>query len=282
MVDLHLHSTASDGLLAPAAVVQYARAAGLAAIALTDHDTLEGIPAARGEGERLGMRVVAGCEFSVAAPWGEMHLLGYFLEPGDPAVEPLLTACRADRVRRAEQMVARLQAAGCALRWEALQEEVGTAWASIGRPHVARALVAGGMVGSVDEAFQRYLGRGRAAFVEKTLPSLEQVAEAVHRAGGLTAAAHLGGRATRRVLENFRQRGLDGIEVRHPSHSPDLQGRLEGFAQSLGLLMSGGSDWHGDPEGGDGHAAIGSQAVPAAWLEGLDTARARGASRASG
>ncbi|HEX3274811.1 MAG TPA: PHP domain-containing protein [Gemmatimonadales bacterium] len=264
-VDLHVHSTASDGSLTPAAVVERARLAGLSAIALTDHDTVAGVPAAIAAGEALGVRVVGGCEFSCAAPWGEMHVLGYFLPADSAELEDFLERRRADRVRRGREMVSRLQALGVQLDFEdVLRQAKGGA---VGRPHVARAIVRSGAATDIHQAFDHYLGRGRPAYVDKILPSLREVAELVHGVGGIVSAAHLKDRATRAVLERFREDGLDAVEVRHPSHSPEQRARLTGLANALRLGRSGGSDWHGDQLTDTDHATIGSQQVPAEWLE---------------
>ncbi|MGH7518784.1 MAG: PHP domain-containing protein [Gemmatimonadales bacterium] len=270
-VDLHVHSSASDGAFPPAIVVGRAAAAGLKAVALTDHDTLAGVPAAIKAGEQLGVRVVSGCEFSVAAPWGEMHVLGYFLPPGSETLERFLADCRADRERRGRAMVARLHRVGVALGDEdVLAEAEGGA---IGRPHVARALVRRGHVATVGEAFDRYLARGKPAFVDKTLPTFAAVATLVHQVGGIVSAAHLKERGTRAVLRQLRSQGLDAVETRHPSHDPDQRSRLTDHALELGLLRTGGSDWHGGSIGDEGHGTIGSEDVPLEWLERIETAR---------
>lgn len=270
-VDLHLHSSASDGAFPPATVVRRAAAAGVAAVALTDHDTLAGVPAAIEAGAHVGLRVVSGCEFSVAAPWGEMHVLGYFLPPGSVALERFLADCRADRERRGRAMVERLHRVGVALGEEdVLAEAVGGA---IGRPHVARALVRRGHVSTVGEAFDRYLARGRPAFVDKTLPTFAAVAALVHQVGGIVAAAHLKERGTRTLLQNLRSQGLDAVETRHPSHDPDQRARLTDLALELGLLRTGGSDWHGESIGDEDHGTIGSEHVPITWLERIEAAR---------
>ncbi len=272
-VDLHVHSTASDGSLAPAAVVARARAAGLDAIALTDHDSLAGIPAALEAGAAAGLRVIAGCEFSVAASWGEMHVLGYFLPSGDPSLESFLQRCRDDRRRRAEEMVVRLRRSGAALTLDdVLRESAGGA---IGRPHVARALVRRGIVAGIDTAFERFLRHGRPAFVAKRLPAFAEVAGLVHAVGGLVAVAHLKERGTRKRLAGFKAQGLDAVETRHPSHDPETRARLTDLALELDLLRTGGSDWHGDPAPpATSHASLGSQQVPLAWLDLLDARRA--------
>jgi 3',5'-nucleoside bisphosphate phosphatase len=271
-IDLHVHSTASDGSLPPERVVKRAAGAGLRAIALTDHDTLAGIPEALAAGEQYGVRVVGGCEFSAASPWGEMHILGYFLPAVSPELNEFLERCRADRVRRAQEMVQHLQRLGVDLSFESVLQESGGG--AVGRPHVARAIVRHGGAVDLGDAFDRFLGRGRPAFVEKTLPEFRKIAELVHAAGGLVSVAHLKERGTRAFIERLKGEGLDAVETRHPSHDPDLRARLTDFTLQLGLLRTGGSDWHGDPEPGVTHGSIGSQYVPLEWLERLDDLRA--------
>ena len=271
MIDLHCHSTASDGLLPPAEVVRAAATAGLAAIALTDHDTTAGLGAARDAGRDLGVRVVGGCEFSVAAPWGEMHLLGYFIEPGDPAIEAFLVEARSMREDRGGAMLDRLHALGIPVDpAELVREADGGA---IGRPHVARILHRLGHVPTVQAAFDRYIGRGRPAFVDKVLPSLASLAALVHRRGGVVSAAHLKGHGTLQVLERLQAEGLDAVEVRHPSHDGDRVAILTEAALALGLGRSGGSDWHGEVDSRGTHATLGSQRVPDAWLADLEARR---------
>ena len=271
-VDLHCHSTASDGEYPPADVARRAQAAGLAAIALTDHDTTGGVPEATRAGEALGLRVVSGCEFSVKAPWGELHLLGYFLPPGHARLEEFLAGTRAARHRRAEQIVGHLRRLGVMIE---LADIVRVAdGGAVGRPHVARVLVQRGVSVDMNDAFARYLGRGRPAYVEKPLPTLQQVADLVHAVGGIAVAAHLGDHGTEGQIRQFQEQGLDGLEVRHPSHSPGAERRLTGIAQRLGLAISGGSDWHGDMELGDSHAPLGGLDIPLDWLEKLEERRA--------
>jgi len=267
-----VHSTASDGSLQPEVVVERALKAGLAGIALTDHDTVAGVPAAETAGERLGIRVVGGCEFSSAAPWGEMHVLGYFLPSHSAELESFLERCRADRIRRAREMVSRLQGLGVGLEFEdVLLQSKG---AAVGRPHVARAIVRKGSATHVSDAFDRYIGRGRPAFVDKRLPTFREIADLVHSVRGIVSVAHLKERGTRSFLERLQREGLDAIETRHPSHDPDLRARLTDIALRLGLLRTGGSDWHGDPEPGETHGSLGSQQVPLEWLERLEELRA--------
>lgn len=265
---MHCHSTASDGECPPEEVAQRAHAAGLTAFALTDHDTIAGVRIAAGAAAALGVRVVAGCEFSVRAPWGELHLLGYFLPPDDARLEGFLTETRAARQRRGEQIVARLQGLGIPLSLEAVHAKARGG--ALGRPHVARALVECDAADDINDAFARYLGRGRPAYVEKPLPTLGEVAALVHAVGGLTVAAHLGDHGTEGQIRQFQEHGLDGLEVRHPSHPPTVEARLTRIAGRLGLAVSGGSDWHGDTEFGNAHAPLGGMRVPAEWLDQLE------------
>jgi predicted metal-dependent phosphoesterase TrpH len=201
-----------------------------------------------------------------------MHVLGYFLPPDSPQLDAFLQRCRADRVRRAEEMVQHLRRLGVDLSFESvLQESAGGA---VGRPHVARAIVRHGGAIDLGDAFDRFLGRGRPAFVEKTLPQFRAITELVHGVGGLVSVAHLKERGTRAFIQRLKGEGLDAVETRHPSHDPDLRARLTDIALELRLLRTGGSDWHGDPEPGVTHGTIGSQSVPIEWLERLDEYRA--------
>jgi predicted metal-dependent phosphoesterase TrpH len=148
-----------------------------------------------------------------------------------------------------------------------------TGEAAMGRPHLARMLVKHGKVSTVEDAFQQWLGRGRPAYVEKVLPTFREVADLVHSVDGIVSAAHLKERGTRAALTGFQAEGLDAVEIRHPGHTPETRARLTALATTLGLLVTGGSDWHGE-EGIEGsHAMLGSQSVPGEWLEAMDRYR---------
>jgi predicted metal-dependent phosphoesterase TrpH len=253
-------------------VVRRARAAGLAAIALTDHDTMDGVPAALREGARIGVRVVSGCEFSVDAAWGEMHVLGYFLPPDADELLRFLTGARAMRLDRARRMVEHLQAWGADISLDDVLREADSG--AVGRPHVARALVRHGTVASVGAAFDEFLGVGRRAYEPKVLPAFAEVAALVHRAGGIVSAAHLRDRATRPTLARLREEGLDAVEVRHPRHTPEIARTIEAHARALALARTGGTDWHGD--GDTEHVEpLGAFAVPLEWLDEMEV-RAEG------
>lgn len=252
-------------------VVARASDAGLAAIALTDHDTTAGVAEAEAAGAKLGLRVISGCEFSVRAPWGELHLLGYFLPATHEPLQQFLAETRAARIRRGEQMVERLQRIGIEISVAQITAVAGGG--ALGRPHVARALVERGVTVTISEAFHRFLRRGRPAYVEKPLPPLQRVTALIHAAGGLAVAAHLRGHGDEPTVRRLRDEGVDGIEVRHPSHEHEDERRLMDIAERLDLAVTGGSDWHGDEDTGTAHAGLGDLDVPVEWLEALERRR---------
>jgi predicted metal-dependent phosphoesterase TrpH len=263
-VDLHTHSTASDGILAPEKVIEAAQRCGLAAIALTDHDTINGITAARSAGERLGVRVIAGVELSAFQDDHEVHLLALHLSQLE-SLEKRLGELRALRHVRAANIVEKLNALGIELTLdEVLKQSNGGA---VGRPHVARALIARGVVHDFRDAFMRYLGNAGAAFVPKARLSIEDAIGIAHEAGGLAVWAHPGDGGRRERLEPLVAAGLDGLEVKHPSHSAEDVKRLQALAEFFGLVQSGGSDWHG---ASDGPRRLGNMNVPIDWLEKQD------------
>ena len=263
-VDLHTHSTASDGTLPPERVVEAAKRCNLAAIARTDHDSIAGVAAARATGDRLGIRVVAGCELSAFQDEHEVHLLALHLTRID-ALERRLLELRSLRHERAQKIVDKLNALGVAITLdEVLQQAKGGA---VGRPHVARALIGRGAVVDFKDAFFRYLGSGGAAFVPKARLSIDEAIDIVHEAGGLAVWAHPAEGGHRERLEPLVNAGLDGVEVKHPSHSAEDMKRLEALAEFFGLVVSGGSDWHG---ASDGPRKLGNMNVPASWLEKQD------------
>jgi predicted metal-dependent phosphoesterase TrpH len=259
-----MHSTASDGVLAPAAVVAAARAAGLSAIALTDHDTLEGVAEARTAGDALGVRVIAGVELSAHEGDRELHVLGLHVTRLG-SLEERLVALRATRRTRAALIVEKLRALGFPIDLEAVWREAGDG--AVGRPHVARVLIANGWAKDHRDAFDRLIGSGRPAYVPKQRLPLAEAVQMLHEAGGLAIIAHPGADGSRSRLELLKRIGFDGVEVRHPSHTVEDIARLGTLADYLGLVPSGGSDWHGAAEG---PRTIGNMRVPNAWLERQD------------
>ncbi len=272
-VDLQTHSTASDGALPPARVVEEAARVGLVAIALTDHDTMAGLAEAAEVGARLGVRIVNGVELSTVFRRQELHLLGLHLRDFGP-LEAMLADYRVARRARAEQIVARLVSLGVTITMDDVERQA--TGPAIGRPHVARALVARGAVADLRQAFDKWLGSGRPAFVDKKRLEVADGIAAIHAAGGLAVWAHPGRDGTKDALRGLADLGLDGVEVFHPGHTPDDRLRIAKLADELGLLKSGGSDWHGQF---DGPRQLGNQQVPAAWLAAQD---ARVAARAAG
>ena len=259
-VDLHTHSTASDGSRTPADVVSEARRAGLVAVALTDHDTVAGLEDARTAGREQGVRVISGVELSAVEDDTETHVLGLHL--ADTAMlERDLAGLRAMRLARAERIVSRLNELGVRIEFADVLEQA--AGGAVGRPHIARALMSHGWATDVRDAFDRYLGNGRAAFVPKDRLAVTDAIAMIHRAGGLAVLAHPGATGTRQRIEALAKAGLDGVEVRHPSHGAEDVARLTALVEYFGLVPSGGSDWHGAT---DGHRVLGMMRVPAAWV----------------
>jgi predicted metal-dependent phosphoesterase TrpH len=263
-VDLHTHSTASDGTLPPERVIEEAESCGLAALALTDHDTIDGVRPAREAAARAGIRVIAGVELSAYDQDEEVHLLALHLSQLE-SLEKRLTDLRVSRYARAGRIVDRLNELGIPLTLdEVLQQSNGGA---VGRPHVARAMIARGVVSDFRDAFTRYLGAKGSAFVPKDRLSVEDAIAIAHEAGAIAIWAHPGDGGRRERLEPLVALGLDGVEVRHPSHSSEDTKRLQALTDFFGLVPSGGSDWHGAM---DGPRRLGMMNVPIDWLEKQD------------
>lgn len=263
-VDLHAHSTASDGSRSPTAVVSAAKAAGLAAIALTDHDTMDGVAEALAAADEIGLRVVPGVELSAIEEDREVHLLGLHIQR-QSAIEDSLRAFREHRHERAMQIVAKLNELGVSVSFDDVLARAGDA--AIGRPHLARVLIEGGWARDSRDAFDRYLGAGRPAYVPKHRLSVGDAIALVHAGGGLAVLAHPGTEGRRDVIARFVALGLDGLEVRHPGHSAEDIKRLGALTEFFRLVPSGGSDWHGANEGS---RVLGVMRVPASWLEQQD------------
>lgn len=268
-VDLHSHSTASDGAVSPTVAVQTAHRAGIAALALTDHDTIAGIAEAEAAAAGLGLRLVVGAELSAHDGDREIHLLALHLARRE-VIERALARFRQQRVARAEEIVRLLQGQGVDVTFDAVL--AAAAGGAVGRPHVARAMIAAGAVRDHREAFDRYLAAGRPAFVDKAYLPMGDAIALVHEAGGLAVFAHPGSDGTRERVERLRAQGLDGLEVLHPSHGAADVGRLGALVDHFGMVRSGGSDWHGASEG---PRTLGAMRVPMAWLEAQDAVVAR-------
>ncbi len=260
-VDLHSHTTASDGRATPDELIALAKAADLQAVAITDHDTLDGLPDAQRAADLAGVTLVPGIELSTIDGTREIHLLGLHLA-STAALASQLVAVQAARVDRAAEMVVRLNKLGMPVTMEMVQHEA--AGGAVGRPHVARALVAGGWVRDVRDAFDRFLGDGKSANVGKLRIELADGIALIHDAGGVAVWAHPQGEGNKERIGRFAELGLDGVEVRHPSHSSEDLARLATLCEHFGLLKSGGSDWHGAM---DGFRPLGCMHVPAPWMD---------------
>lgn len=275
-VDLQTHTTASDGALAPALVVEAAHRAALVAIAITDHDSVDGIAEARDAGIRLGVRIVPGVELSTHVDDEELHLLGLHLADLE-SMRSALAELREGRIDRAERIVGMLNRSGVPVTMDAVLREAGGG--AVGRPHVARAMIAGGWARDFREAFDKWLGWGRPAYMPKARFDVADGIALVHNAGGLAVWAHPGELATPARVQRLAGVGLDGVEVLHPSHPPYLSQKLFDTVEKAGLLPSGGSDWHGTLEGS---RRLGGQLVPRAWLDWQDARVERQRAAASG
>lgn len=270
-IDLHTHSTASDGSEAPEAVVALAERNAVRVLALTDHDSLDGIPAAAERAREAGIRLLTGVELSVQEEGSDVHLLAYGFDPEEPALRQAIARYRDSRRDRARKILSRLK--GLGIRISLDDVEAIAHGGAIGRPHVAEALLRDGHVDSFNEAFQRFLGHHAPAYVPKTAVSLEEATGFVREAGGVTVLAHPGTLNRDHHIPTWARRGLDGIEVWHSKHDAAAVARYQGYAQLHGLLMTGGSDYHGERTPA---VTVGSVAVPESILAPLDEAlRAR-------
>jgi len=246
-IDLHTHSTASDGTLSPTELMRAAKAAGLSAIALTDHDTFEGLPEAREEAQKQGVELVPGCELSLDYGGLPTHLLALFVDERPGHVVSELTRVRKARATRNETMLEKLKAVGVHLKREDVERHASGV---VGRPHMAQAMLAAGVVRSFEEAFTRFLGVGGLAYVPKAKLTPSEAIGAIHADGGLAVLAHpyLLSQQPRQIeamLTDLKGLGLDGVETYYTEHSDKYTALIASLAERLGLLMSGGSDFHG-------------------------------------
>jgi predicted metal-dependent phosphoesterase TrpH len=279
-VDLHTHTTASDGLHAPEENVRMAREAGLAAVAITDHDTVAGLPAAYREGARLGVTVVAGVEISTVANGQDIHVLGYDMNLEDSLFLERLGELRSVRRRRNDLMLERLRELGIPIRREeveAIQAERQAAADrqadSMGRPHIADWLIRGGYVADLREAFDRYLGKGGQAYVNPPRIHPAEAIRWIHEAGGCAVLAHPGLYGDDPLVEELIRTGLDGIEALHSDHTPEQEERYRRMAKQAGLVVTGGSDFHGARQGEMFHGPVGNRRVGIEALEQLQLRR---------
>ena len=271
MIDLHLHTTASDGALPPADLVARAAAAGLTTIAVTDHDTVGGLHDAAAAATAAGVRLIPGIEITAVEDDRDTHVLGYFVDPETPALASFLVRQRADRIRRVQEMAERLAALGAPIDPEPLIARGLEEGRSVGRPHVAAALLALGHVRSWDEAFERFLEKGKPAFVPRCGAPAAEVVRIIHTAGGVASLAHPGLTRVDALIPLLASAGLDAIEAAHADHDPDTEARYRALALSLRLAVTAGSDFHGDH--GRHPAALGRIVMTPAELARLEERR---------
>ncbi|MBI4429583.1 MAG: PHP domain-containing protein [Ignavibacteriales bacterium] len=266
--DLHLHTTFSDGALTPQELVKKAQAAGLKAIAITDHDHVGALEEAVDWGKTYGVEVISGLELSATFGEKDIHILAYFFDPTDKNLLEYLEVFRKERLRRAERIVEKLNKINIPITLDSVLKKAGEG--SIGRPHIANALLDKGLTGTYHEAFTKYIGTNGPAYEKKFQLSPEEAMRLVTSSGGLSFLAHPGNYTTDAELLDLIRKGMDGIEVVHPSHSESRQEYYRGVVNQYFLLESGGSDYHGGKKNDD--YAFGAFSVP---LHVVETMRSR-------
>ncbi len=274
IIDLHTHTTASDGVHAPAQLVQLAQKAGLQVLGVADHDSTEGLAEAAAEAQKRNIELVPGIEINTDLPRGEAHILGYYFRPEDPTLQARLAELRDGRIRRATAMLDRLADLGVPVQWESVQALARGG--VVGRPHVAQALAAAGHVRDKDEAFKRYIRRDGPAYVSREGMTAEEAIALIVQAGGVAALAHprvfspegtqLVALDLETLLPPMVDAGLGGLECYYTRYRKETTEELLGVAERFGLIAVGGSDFHG---GSGWHAALGEVEVPVAVFEGL-------------
>ncbi len=275
-LDLHLHTTFSDGSQTPTEVLEMAHKVGVTALAITDHDIVDGLPEAFEAGERLGIEVIPGVEISTEFNGSELHVLGYYLDRNDSVLLKRMQLLRNSRDTRNPLIVQKLQELGLDITYEEVKAVAGEG--SVGRPHIARVLMDKGVVQTSKEAFNKYLADGKAAHVPRDLPSPEEAVRWIREAKGIPVMAHplwvkASGDAFITLCEELKVAGLGGMEVHYSTHTPQQTKDFLSLAKKLDLLVTGGSDYHGvtkpDIEVGIGKGGL---EVPAALLEPLKKA----------
>jgi predicted metal-dependent phosphoesterase TrpH len=270
--DLHIHSTASDGTLPPARIVERAAALGIPGIAITDHDSVAGVTEGLQAAERLGVRFISAVELSAGDAGRGMHVLGYFVDHTDSALERRLERLRATRLERAHRMVESLREGG--YRIDIADVLLAADGGAVGRAHVAQTLVTSGHASSVTDAFERFLGRDKPFYVPKPVATPAEVIAWIHDAGGIAVLAHPAVSEIGDLVDGLVRLGLDGVEAFHIEHSAAEREYYALRAQDLGLVATGGSDFHGDERG---TGVLGGANVPKWVLQELFARHARGA-----
>src|SRR5215213_3721258 len=277
-IDLHLHTNKSDGRLSPTELVRLVHKGGVRRMALTDHDTTDGVDEAITEGKALGVEVIPGVELGTDSRSGDMHMLGMFLDYKNEAFQETMARFREGRIARVHTIVANLADVGINITVDRVFEIAGEA--SVGRPHVAQALLEAGYITSMPEAFEKWLAYGGPGDVPRDKLSPEDAIGLIHAVGGLAVVAHpYEGKNVLEQLPGLASAGLDGVETYYPNYGPDRVEELLGLCQTLGMLPTGGTDFHGFPHrmASDGAPIIdnpGSVEVPSSVLDALEARRA--------
>jgi predicted metal-dependent phosphoesterase TrpH len=272
LIDLHLHTTASDGTLSPSALIARAAGAGLTVVSLTDHDTIAGLAEARDAAARHGVRLVNGVEITAVEERRDVHMLGYFIDPADGGLATFLDRQRADRIRRVREIADRLRSLGYPLDVdELLTPASARTGRSIGRPQIAGALVSAGYAHDRNDAFDRFIGYGCPAYVPRRGPTPDEVIAIVGRAGGIVSLAHPGLTKVDEIIPRLVDAGLTALEVRHTDHEVETERRYRELAATHGIAASGGSDFHGDSS--HRAAALGVVTLPDEDFEALESLR---------
>jgi predicted metal-dependent phosphoesterase TrpH len=264
--DLHVHTCFSDGTYSPEEVVGHAKRLGLVALSVTDHDTVEGCARAAAACQAAGLEFITGVELTAEQEESEIHILGYFIDPQHPQLLAELAHFQTVRQNRIYQMVAKLNALGVPLRPEVVFSLANCQCP--GRPHVARALVAQRLCGDLDEAFERFLKRGKPAWVPKFKISAHRAIQLIHQAAGLAVLAHPGLNYNDDVIPSLVEAGLDGMECFHTKHSTAMTERYLELAEQYQLVVTGGSDCHGTSKG---PPLLGTIKLPYTHVEALKT-----------
>ncbi len=241
-IDLHSHTNYSDGFNSPQELIDKAKGKGIEVLSITDHDNLAGIAEASEYGRKVGVEIIPGVEISSDIMDREIHILGYFVEPGNPELERYLEFFRAERLKRADRIVRKLNTLGISLKLDDVLKFARNS--AVGRPHIAQALAEGGYTNSYYEAFNKYIGNGCPAYEKKVHVSPRSAFKIISDSGGLSFIAHPGV-MPEHILKELIEAGVDGIEVIHPSHSQQLVKFYKGIVNEYFLLESGGSDYHG-------------------------------------
>lgn len=272
LIDLHVHSTASDGTASPRELAELALRQGLSAVAVTDHDTVLGYPELKEAGEELGIETVPGIEISTKFHRA-VHILGYYIDPHSPHLEPVLNWVVEDRDKRNREMCRLMAADGLPVNYEDMKQRFGEV---IGRPHFADLLVELGLAKNVKDAFDRYVEKGQRYYVGRTILPIEQAIDIIRLSGGVPVLAHpfqyqLDDAGLRELIEHCIAQGLRGMECRYSGYGPEQSEYLEKLAEEYGLIKTGGSDYHGSnkPKIVLGRGIEENLHIPYEWLENL-------------